>query len=85
MFFRPPQPQLITVPHVQQAHAGECLAACAQMVCRYLGINVDYRHLIRLLEIQQEVGVSFAKIHNLAQLRLTVTYEKGGTLPYSIS
>ena len=41
---------------------------------------MDYQRLVRLLETQDEVGVSFSKIHNLEKLRLTVVYQKGGTL-----
>lgn len=80
MIFRPPSPCFIPVPHIQQKRAGECLAACAAMICTYLGVTVDYQRLMRILEIQQEVGVSFSKIHNLEQLRLRVVYQKGGTL-----
>lgn len=50
------------------------------MICFYLQIAVDYQRLVRLLEIQDEVGVSFSKIHNLEKLRLTVVYQKDGTL-----
>lgn len=81
MLFHPPSPRILAVPHVQQQHAGECLAACASMICSYLGVAVAYPRLVRLLEIQQDVGVSFSKIHNLEKLGLTVAYHKGGTLP----
>lgn len=80
MPFRPPSSQILAVPHVQQRRTGECLAACAFMICFYLQIAVDYQRLVRLLEIQDEVGVSFSKIHNLEKLRLTVVYQKDGTL-----
>ena len=78
--FRPPSLCLISVPHMQQKRTGECLAACAAMVCTYLGVIVDYQRLVRLLEIRSDVGVSFSKIHNLEQLRLRVIDQKGGTL-----
>ena len=81
MLFRPPSAQILAVPHIQQRRTGECLAACALMICSYLRIAVDYQRLVRLLETQDEVGVSFSKIHNLEKLRLTVVYQKGGTLP----
>lgn len=71
---------MLAVPHVQQRRTGECLAACAWMICSYLQIPVDYQRLVRLLEIRDEVGVSFSKIHNLEKLRLTVVYQKNGTL-----
>lgn len=80
MLFRPSFPRIIAVPHIQQKRTGECLAACALMICSYLKIAIDYQRLVRLLEIKQEVGVSFSKIHNLEKLRLTVVYQKGGTL-----
>lgn len=74
MLFRPPSPQILAVPHIQQRRTGECLAACAWMICSYLRIAVDYQRLVRLLEIQQDVGASFSKIHNLEKLRLTEEY-----------
>lgn len=80
MPFRPPSPQILAVPHIQQRRTGECLAACALMICSYLHITVDYQRLVRLLEIQQDIGTSFSKIHNLEKLHLTVVYQKGGTL-----
>ena len=80
MLFRPPSVQILAVPHIQQRRTGECLAACALMICSYLEVAVDYQRLVRLLETQDEVGVSFSKIHNLEKLRLTVVYQKGGTL-----
>ena len=71
MFFQPPTACILSVPHVQQRQAGECLAACAAMICNYLNITVDYARLVRLLEIQQDVGISFAKIHKLEKVGLT--------------
>lgn len=80
MFFQPPTACILSVPHVQQRQAGECLAACAAMICNYLNVTVDYARLVRLLEIQQDVGVSFSKIHKLEKLGLTTIYRQGGTL-----
>lgn len=71
MFFQPPTACILNVPHVQQKQAGEYLAACAAMICNYLNVTVDYARLVRLLEIQQDVGVAFSKIHKLEKLDLT--------------
>lgn len=53
---------------------------CTCTVCSYLNMPVEYGWLVRLLDIQAEVGVVFSKIHQLEKLRLTVIYEKGGIL-----
>lgn len=64
---------LLPVPHQQQHHDGDCLAACAAMVLAYLKQPVDYGRLLLLLQIKS-YGAPASNIRLLAQLGLTVSY-----------
>lgn len=80
MFFRPPAPHILPVPHILQRRTGECLAACAAMACEYLHIAYEYERLVRVLEIQWEIGTPFSRIQKLSQLRIGVTFRQGGEM-----
>lgn len=69
----------LAVPHIQQRVAGECLAACAQMVLTYLNIAVTYERLLKLLQVRSGLGTVAANIRHLETLNLTVTYQQFGT------
>lgn len=80
MLFRPSSPKTLTVSLIQQRHNGECLAACAAMLFAYHEINVRYRQLLKLLQIERDVGVPFSQIEHLRQLRMNVEQGEYGTL-----
>jgi ABC-type bacteriocin/lantibiotic exporter with double-glycine peptidase domain len=80
MLFRPPSTHLLDVPHVQQHNTGDCLAACAAMVCQYLKIPVQYEQLVKLLAIEPGVGTAFSNIAHLQKVRVTVVHQTGGQL-----
>ena len=80
MIFVPPSPVLLDVPHIEQKNNGECLAACAAMVCAYKGISVRYNRLVRVLATKEDLGTAFYNIRNLEKLGLQVVYEKFATL-----
>jgi len=42
----------LSVPHQKQHADGDCLAACALMVLSYLGRDVTYAQMLRLLKIK---------------------------------
>ena len=42
---------ILSVPHIRQREDGECIAACAAMVLKYLNISASYEQLLRLLKI----------------------------------
>lgn len=80
MFFQPPLPQLLTVPHIQQRNSGDCLAACAAMMCSYLNIGIRYERLVKQLGIRAGVGTAFLNIEKLERLPLRVIHNTGGQL-----
>lgn len=73
----PSSPLILRVPHLQQPAAGECLPVCAAMVLTYLGMRVNYRQLVRLLQTQVGYGTPFSNIRALTKLKVTVTYRQG--------
>ena len=80
MIFRPPSTCHLPVLHVKQHDTGECLVACATMVCTYVGIPVSYQRLLKVLRIQRGLGTPFYQIRNLTALNINVTYREQGTL-----
>lgn len=66
---------LLTVPHQLQQSDGDCLAACAAMVLTYLGQQIDYPKLLRLLKVKS-YGAPAGNIRLLASLNLDVTYSQ---------
>ena len=81
MFFHAPAPILLPVPHVKHARQGECLSACAFMVCHYLGMSVKYGHLRQVLGILPGFGAPFSNIERLRrQFDVEVTHKNQGSL-----
>lgn len=80
MIFRPPSPHHLSVPLIAQGNAGECLAACSVMVCSYLKISVNYRRLMKTLDVKTGVGPPFSNIRNLNKLGVSVVYNEYGSL-----
>jgi ABC-type bacteriocin/lantibiotic exporter with double-glycine peptidase domain len=70
-------PVILPVPHVQQHEYGECLAACAAMVLGYFGVTVAYRRLLKLLQIEPDLGTPAYNIRRLEQIGFTVGYQQG--------
>ena len=56
---------LLPIMHCRQQNDGDCLVACTQMVLAYLGINVPYKRLKQILDVDVW-GVPHSHIHNLA-------------------
>ena len=65
---------MLSVSHLQQQTESDCLPVCAQMVLAYLGFDVSYAQLIKLLGTQR-FGTSFWNIKRLEQLGATVTID----------
>lgn len=78
MFFRPPAPILLSVPHRQQEKNGECLATCAAMILAHYHLPYRSRQLRKILRIQTEIGTPFSNVVNLEQLGLIVGYRQDG-------
>lgn len=65
---------LLLVPHHQQQQPADCLAACAAMVLDYLGIQVSYGRLLKLLKIEP-FGASAYNLHHLSSLGVTASID----------
>jgi ABC-type bacteriocin/lantibiotic exporter with double-glycine peptidase domain len=65
---------LLSVLHLQQQTESDCLPICVQMVLTYLGFDVSYTQLVKLLGTKQ-FGTSFWNIKRLEQLGATVTID----------
>lgn len=65
----------LPVPHQQQLHDGDCLAACALMILTYLQKPPTYSKLLQLLNIKS-YGTAASNIRNLARWGYFVTYEQ---------
>lgn len=61
---------LLSVPHHRQQQPADCLAACAAMVLDYLGIQVGYGRLLKLLKIEP-FGASAYNLNYLLSLGIT--------------
>jgi ABC-type bacteriocin/lantibiotic exporter with double-glycine peptidase domain len=68
---------LLAVPHVSQRSQGECLAACAAMMLRYLGHSANYDQLLKLLRVRTSIGAPASNIRQLEVLGVTVIYKQG--------
>jgi ABC-type bacteriocin/lantibiotic exporter with double-glycine peptidase domain len=68
---------LLEVPHQKQRHPSDCLAACAAMVLAYLKRPMPYDRLLRILEIDPQIGAPAAKIRRLTGLVKRVVYKSG--------
>ncbi|MEM7134448.1 MAG: C39 family peptidase [Chloroflexota bacterium] len=80
MIFSPPSEVLLNVPHLMQKNPGECLAACASMVCEYNGVSIRYNRIVRTLETIMHAGTAFYNIEQLTKLNIQVYYQKNGSL-----
>lgn len=69
-------PVNLPVNLIAQQRPGECLAACALMVLRYLRIPADYKQLVRLLGIT-DIGAPFSRLQRLETLGVHVTLARG--------
>lgn len=63
----------LLVPLRKQIQQSDCLAACAAMVLDFLGETVDYRRLLRLLDIDT-FGAPRRNIVRLTRLGFDVVY-----------
>ena len=61
----------LPIDHFQQRQKGECLAACAVMALTYLGLAADYNRLLKLLEVEPEVGAIFSPAFPNAPLQVS--------------
>ena len=64
---------LLPVSHLKQTSEGDCLAACAAMVLKHLGLTLSYSDLLELLKIRS-YGAPAGNIRLITQLGLSVTY-----------
>lgn len=68
----------LSVTHVPQRHEADCLAACAAMALSYVGIQVRYNQLLRLLQVDtNEAGASFYHLKWLESLGAKVSIGDG--------
>lgn len=79
MLFRPSKTVLLNVPHMQQTDAGDCLAACAAMICTHLKIAIPYEQIQRELRIQPGIGAPLSNIDRLQKLGLTTAFRTNST------
>ncbi len=70
-------PVILTVPHIPQRYAGECLAACAAMLLVHFDIPMTYQKLLNMLRIKRGLGTPSSNIRVLNKLGLMVIYESG--------
>ena len=66
----------LSIEHCVQEAAAGCLAACAQMVLRSLGIEQSQRHLNQLLGLTS-IGVPYTNLPRLARLGVQVAMDVG--------
>lgn len=69
-------PVTLPIPLVAQQRPGECLAACALMVLRYLRVPADYKQIVRHLGIT-DIGAPFSRLQRLETLGVRVTLARG--------
>ncbi len=67
---------LLPIPHFQQKQKADCLSACAMMVLTYLGLQVEYDTILRLLKVRS-FGASGQNLKYLSSLGVSVTYREG--------
>lgn len=64
--------------HSQQRSSSDCLAACAEMALRHLGISVPYSRIERLLRATPDY-TPFGNLRYLESLGLFIKIETNGT------
>jgi ABC-type bacteriocin/lantibiotic exporter with double-glycine peptidase domain len=67
---------LLAVPHKQQETEVGCLAACAQMVLAYWGVEQSQTDLNRFLGLTS-IGTPFSNIQRLRSAQISVVLEIG--------
>lgn len=80
MYYRPPSPLQLKVPFISQRKPGECLAACAAMLCAYWNMPVDYQVLVRDLEIRVDAGGLLENIRHLTRYGFSAFYRRQNRL-----
>jgi ABC-type bacteriocin/lantibiotic exporter with double-glycine peptidase domain len=69
---------LLPATHYPQRHPADCLATCARMVLEYIGVQVRYNRLLRLLQVDaSEAGASFYQLAQLQSLGVKVNIGDG--------
>lgn len=68
------QNSLLSVPHHPQQRPADCLAACAAMILKYLGVHIAYDRLLGLLKIEP-FGASAYNLFYLSTLGLSVAID----------
>lgn len=67
---------ILNITHFEQRQFADCLAACSVMVLDYLGIQIRYRRLLRLLQVSDD-GASFYQLERLRDLGVNVQVADG--------
>jgi len=70
------QKVLLPVPHVRQRKDADCLAACAAMCLAYIGVNINYTRLLKLLKVMP-YGTPGHNLKYLASKHIQVSYREG--------
>lgn len=68
--------RLLNLPHSLQEDEAGCLAACAQMVLRHLGMSQTQTSLNNLLGLTS-IGIPYSNLRRLADFHLTVIIQVG--------
>jgi ABC-type bacteriocin/lantibiotic exporter with double-glycine peptidase domain len=67
----------LPIEHIPQENEAGCLAACSQMVLRFLGIRKSQRNLNRLFQLTS-FGVPFSRLTRLERFGVVVSIETFG-------
>lgn len=67
----------LPVPHHKQRHAADCLAACIAMILDYMDKSTNYKRLLRLLNIDLDIGGRAPNVKRLSALGVSVNYSTG--------
>jgi len=68
------QTSLLSIPHHPQQQPADCLAACAAMILGYLGVQVAYDRLLKLLKIEP-FGSSAYNLRYLSSLGVNISID----------
>ncbi len=71
-----PTPWLL-VSHQKQRHRADCLVACVAMILDYLGKQVRYGRLIKILKVTPDLGAPASNVKHLSLLNISVEYGSG--------
>ena len=72
-------PKLLPVKHIPQIIDVGCLAACAQMVLQYLGVDISQTGLNHLFDLTP-LGVPLSRMERLEKFDIQVTIHRQGDL-----